>query len=260
VVGEKGSHGLEARATKGATPYPLPPRFAIIMLPYPQNYQEAVAWQEAMQGRVRMEPLPCPPRLVGGADASYDRAEGLVFGAIAVFTFPDLTLVEEVAGDGPCPFPYIPGLLSFREAPIIVEIWKKLTRRPEVLLVDGQGIAHPRGLGIAAHLGILLNVPTIGVAKSKLVGEEEEPGKEAGASSPLFWQGQVVGWILRTRTGVQPVYVSPGHRVSLTDSRQIALDCVRKYRLPEPLRQADRLSRQWRAVYQAQKEKREGEV
>ena len=230
------------------------------MLQYPKNYQEAVAWQDARRGEVRVEPLPRPPRWVGGADASYDRAEKRIHGAIAVFTFPDLTLVEEVALEGPCPFPYIPGLLSFREAPIIVEIWKKLTQRPEVLLVDGQGIAHPRGLGIAAHLGILLDVPTIGVAKSKLVGEGEEPGKEAGAASPLFWQGQMVGWILRTRTGIQPVYVSPGHRVSLTDSREIALDCVRKFRLPEPLRQADRLSRQWRAVFQAQKEKWEGDV
>jgi deoxyribonuclease V len=167
-------------------------------------------------------------------------------------------MVEEAAEEGPCPFPYIPGLLSFREAPIILEIWKKLTQLPDVLLVDGQGIAHPRGLGIAAHLGILLDVPTIGVAKSKLVGDGEEPEKEAGAASPLLWQGQMVGWILRTRTGVQPVYVSPGHRVSLTDCMEITLGCVRKYRLPEPLRRADYLSRHWRAVFQAQKEKREG--
>lgn len=227
---------------------------------YPKNYHEAVAWQEARQGEVRVEPLLRPPRWVGGADASYDRAEKRIHGAMAVFTFPELTLVEEVTLEGPCPFPYIPGLLSFREAPIIVEIWQKLNRRPDLLLVDGQGIAHPRRLGIATHLGLLLNIPTIGVAKSKLVGEGEEPGKEAGAASPLCWRGQVVGWILRTRTGVQPVYVSPGHRVSLADSRQVVLDCVRKFRLPEPLRQADRLSRQWRAVFQVQKEKREGVV
>jgi deoxyribonuclease V len=221
------------------------------MLNYPKTYHEAVAWQEARRGEVRVEPLARPPVWVGGADACYDRAEKLIYGALAVFSYPDLTLVEEAFGDGPCPFPYIPGLLSFREAPIILEIWKRLTRRPEVLLVDGQGIAHPRGLGIAAHLGLLLDIPSIGVAKSKLVGEGEEPGDEAGAATPLWWQGQAVGWILRTRRGIRPLYVSPGHRVSLADCREIALGCVKGYRLPEPLRRADRLSRQWRSDSQA---------
>ena len=221
------------------------------MLTYPKNYQEAVAWQEARRGEVCLESLPRQPQLVGGADASYDRVNRRVYGAVAVFTYPDLTLVEEATLDGPCPFPYIPGLLSFREAPIIVEIWKKLTRRPDVLLADGQGIAHPRGLGLAAHLGLLLDIPTIGVAKSKLVGEGEEPGEEAGAATPLSWQGRVVGWILRTRKGVRPLFVSPGHRVSLTDCREITLGCVRRCRLPEPLRRADRLSRLERATAQA---------
>ena len=227
------------------------PQSAKAVLRYPKNYHEAVAWQEARRGEVRLEPLPRQPGLVGGSDASYDRVDKRIYGALAVFTYPDLTLVEEATLDGPCPFPYIPGLLSFREAPIIVEIWKKLTHRPDVLLVDGQGIAHPRGLGIAAHLGLLLGVPTIGVAKSKLVGEGEEPGKEAGAATPLIWQGQAVGWILRTRKGIRPLFVSPGHRVSLTDCREIAMGCMRGYRLPEPLRRADRISRQWRAAVQA---------
>jgi deoxyribonuclease V len=217
----------------------------------PSNDHEAVAWQEAWRGEVRLEPLSGPPALVGGADACYDRVDKRVFGALAVFTYPDLILVEEAALDGPCPFPYIPGLLSFREAPIILEIWKKLTHRPEVLLVDGQGIAHPRGLGLAAHLGLLLDIPAIGVAKSRLVGEGEDPVREAGAAAPLWWQGQAVGWILRTRPGIKPLYVSPGHRVSLTDCREITLGCLRGYRMPEPLRRADRLSRQWRADFQA---------
>jgi deoxyribonuclease V len=221
------------------------------MLSYPRNYREAMAWQEARRGEVCLESLAREPQLVGGADASYDRVDRRVYGAVAVFTYPDLTLVEEAMLDGPCPFPYIPGLLSFREAPIIVEIWKKLTRRPDVLLADGQGIAHPRGLGLAAYLGLLLDVPAIGVAKSKLVGEGEEPGQEAGAAAPLSWQGRVVGWILRTRKGIRPLFVSPGHRVSLTDCREITLGCVRRCRLPEPLRRADRLSRLRRAAAQA---------
>lgn len=218
---------------------------------YPKNYQEAVAWQEAHRGRVRLTPLPRPPRLVGGADAAYDRDEALIFGAITVFSFPGLELVEEAGLAGPCPFPYIPGLLSFREAPILVEVWKRLRHHPEVLLMDGQGLAHPRGLGIASHLGLLLDTPTIGVAKSRLVGEGEEPERQRGAFSPLSWQGEVVGLILLTRTAVKPLYVSPGHRVSLEDSREITLASVRAYRLPEPLRRADRLSRYLKAAQSA---------
>jgi deoxyribonuclease V len=222
------------------------------MLNDPTTSREAVAWQEARRGQVRLEPLSRTPALVGGADAAYDRADRRVYGALAVFTYPDLTLVEEAAGEGPCPFPYIPGLLSFREAPIILEIFTRLTRRPDVLLVDGQGIAHPRGLGLATHLGLLLDVPTIGVAKSRLVGEGEEPGRRAGAATPLCWQGQMVGWMLRTHTGRKPLYVSPGHRVSLADCPEIVLGCVRGYRIPEPLRRADRFSRQRRSDSQGQ--------
>ncbi len=217
------------------------------MLDYPESYREAAAWQEARRGEVRLEPLPRPPRWVGGADASYDRAARRVYGAIAVFSYPELLPVEEAAAAGACPFPYIPGLLSFREAPIILEVWAKLQRLPDLLLVDGQGVAHPRGLGLASHLGLLLDVPTIGVAKSRLVGEGEMPGPEAGAAALLWWDGRPVGWILRTRKGVRPLYVSPGHRVSLEDSREIVLKCAPRYRVPEPLRRADRLSRQGRA-------------
>ncbi|MGQ9688315.1 MAG: deoxyribonuclease V [Desulfobaccales bacterium] len=222
---------------------------------YPKNYKEAVAWQEAWRGRVRLSPLPRPPRFVGGADASYDRADQRVFGAMAVFSYPDLVLVEEVIAAGPCPFPYIPGLLSFREAPILVEVWHRLTCRPEVLLVDGQGIAHPRSLGIASHLGLLLDLPTIGVAKTRLVGEAQEPGAERGDAAPLVYQGQAVGWVLRTRPGIRPLFISPGHRVSLTDVREVVLGCVKKCRVPEPLRRADRLSRQGRARGWPQEEK-----
>jgi deoxyribonuclease V len=209
----------------------------------PQNYQEALAWQEALRHKVRLEPLARIPRLVGGADATYDKENGLAYGAIAVFSFPDLTLVEEAALACPTTFPYIPGLLTFREAPVLLKVWAGLRRRPEVLLVDGQGLAHPRGLGIASHLGVLLDLPTIGVAKSRLVGEGEEPGDSKGAASPLFHQGKAVGWILRTRSGVKPLYVSPGHRVSLSECRDLTLACVRQYRIPEPLRRADWLSR-----------------
>ena len=159
----------------------------------PQTYQEAVAWQEVLHGQVRLVPLPRPPRLVAGADAITDRGDRRIFGAIAVYIYPELELVEESGATGECPFPYRTGLLSFREVPILVEAFQGLQSQPEVILVDGQGIAHPRGLGLASHLGLVLQVPTIGVAKSRLVGAGKEPEWEAGAASPLIYQGKVVG-------------------------------------------------------------------
>ena len=183
--------------------------------------------------------LPRPPRLVGGADAICDREDRRIFGAIAVYTYPDLELVEEVWAAGEVPFPYRTGLLSFREIPILAEAFRKLKNPPEVLLVDGQGIAHPRGLGLASHLGLVLDIPTVGLAKSRLVGAGPEPGWAAGSASPLSYQGKVVGLILRTINGRKPLYLSPGHRITLVECREIGLGCVTKYRIPLPLRQAD---------------------
>lgn len=209
----------------------------------PRTYREAVAWQEEWRRRVVVARLSRPPRLVAGADAAYDKKDRRIFGAAALFTYPYLELVELAVASGPCPFPYIPGLLSFREAPILAEALEKLKRRPDVVLVDGQGLAHPRGLGLASHLGVLLNLPTIGVAKSRLVGEGEEPQQAAGSASPLVWEGRQVGLILRTRAEKKPLFLSPGHLVTLEECREIVLACTKKYRLPEPLRQADILSR-----------------
>jgi deoxyribonuclease V len=214
---------------------------------WPRTYQEAVALQKELRHRVRLILLPRPPRLVGGADAICDREGRRIFGALTVFSYPELELLEEAGAAGACPFPYRTGLLSFREIPILAAAFNKLRHRPEVLLVDGQGIAHPRGLGLASHLGLVLEVPTIGVAKSRLVGEGAEPGMDAGAASPLVWKGRVVGLILRTHSGRKPFYLSPGHLITLKEARNIALGCVTRYRTPLPLRQADRLSRQLRA-------------
>jgi deoxyribonuclease V len=215
---------------------------------WPKTYQEAVALQEELRRRVRLAPLPRPPRLVAGADAITDRADRRIFGAIAVFTYPDLELVEEAGAAGDCPFPYRTGLLSFREVPILAAAFGQLKHRPDVILVDGQGLAHPRGLGLASHLGLVLASPTIGAAKSRLVGEGLEPAWAAGASSPLIYQGEKVGLILRTKTGVKPLYLSPGHLITLEESREITLGCLTKYRIPQPLRRADQLSRRLRGA------------
>jgi deoxyribonuclease V len=215
---------------------------------WPKTYQEALAMQESLQGRVQLILLPHPPRFVAGADAICDRADANIFGALAVYSYPDLELVEEAGAAGLCPFPYRTGLLSFREVPILAAAFARLKQRPDVLLVDGQGIAHPRGLGLATHLGLALEVPSIGVAKSRLVGQGEEPGQDAGAASPLIWQGKEVGLMLRTQRGRKPFYLSPGHRITLAESREIVMGCVRRYRSPEPLRQADQLSRRLRST------------
>lgn len=208
----------------------------------PRNFHEGVAWQEEHRHLVKIQPLGFRPRLVAGVDAAFDRAERLVFGAAVLYSYPELELLEETGVVERCTFPYIPGLLSFREAPVLAAALAKLSRRPEVVLVDGHGVAHPRGMGIASYIGVILNIPTIGVAKSRLVGEGEEPGPRAGDASHLLWEGKTIGLILRTRTGVKPLYVSVGHLLTLEECREITLGCVTRYRLPLPLRRADILS------------------
>jgi deoxyribonuclease V len=158
-----------------------------------------------------------------------------------------LELLEEAGIAGECPFPYRTGLLSFREVPILATVLARLKTRPDVVLVDGQGIAHPRSLGLATHLGLVTDIPTIGVAKSRLVGEGQEPPQAAKSFSELIWRGKLVGLILRTQTGTKPLYLSPGHRITLPECLQITLGCVTKYRIPIPLRQADLLSRRLRS-------------
>ena len=157
-----------------------------------------------------------------------------------LFHFPSLKLVEVTIVEEPVRFPYIPGLLSFREAPAIEKAVTRLRQRPDLLLVDGQGIAHPRRMGVAAHLGLLLDIPAVGCAKSRLCGQATEPGPEAGSWTPLVEGEEVIGAVLRTRVGVKPLYVSIGHRVDLEGARRWVLACCRGYRLPEPSRWAHR--------------------
>jgi deoxyribonuclease V len=213
---------------------------------WPKTYQEAVALQEELRHQVKLTPLPRPPRLVAGVDAICDRQDQRIFGAAALYRYPELELVAEAGVAGECPFPYRTGLLSFREVPILRAALLKLPEPPDVVLVDGQGIAHPRGLGLATHLGLVVDLPTIGVAKSRLIGEGQEPDLAAGSYKPLIWQGKEVGLILRTQKGKNPLYISPGYRITLPECLEITLACVTKYRIPQPVRQADLLSRRLR--------------
>jgi len=177
-------------------------------------------------------------RLIGGADISVPRGKRTARAAIVVLSYPELEIVEVETIMAELAFPYIPGLLSFREAPVILELFEKLSHKPDLLFVDGQGIAHPRRLGIASHLGLWLDRPTIGCAKSRLCGEHVEVGLEAGRQAWLIDRGEVIGMVLRTRSGARPLYISTGHEISLEESVRWTLACTRGYRLPEPSRLA----------------------
>ncbi len=164
-------------------------------------------------------------------------------GAVVLLSYPDLRLIEHHLVDEPVPFPYVPGLLAFREVPVLARAFEKLERTPDLLLVDGHGLSHPRRFGLACHRGLLLDVPTIGVAKSRLVGRREEPPPEAGGSAELTDGPDLIGLVLRTRDRVSPVYVSVGHRIGLQQAAEWVLRVCRGYRLPEPTRLADQLSK-----------------
>ncbi|MBI3854865.1 MAG: deoxyribonuclease V [Planctomycetes bacterium] len=213
---------------------PLKPSFRV-----PATAAEAIGIQKRLRDRV-VRKGALKPRLVAGADVSYKNDV-----ARAVFVvMRDLEPIEQVIVTEPVPFPYIPGLLSFREIPPLLSAWRKLKTRPEVIIVDGQGIAHPRRLGIASHLGLVLGVPTIGCAKSRLCGEHDEPGAKRGSWTPLVHKGETVGAALRTRDGCNVVYVSTGHLIGLESAISVVLACAPRYRLPEPQRLADQLTKQ----------------
>jgi deoxyribonuclease V len=185
---------------------------------------------------------------VAGADVAYSPTHGWLVAAVVLLRRPakrigsDWELVEDVVLKGPVTFPYVPGLLSFREAPILLECFAKLRSTPDLVLVDGHGIAHPRGFGIASHLGLWLGVPTVGCAKSRLVGNCEQPGDDPGSWTELRYQGKAVGATVRTRRGVKPIFISPGHRVGLKAAVRLALLCGAGFRVPEPTRRADHLA------------------
>jgi len=175
---------------------------------------------------------------VGGVDVNYKKGSGKATAAAVVLSFPGLEVWETQVVEGEVSFPYVPGLFSFREIPLLIPALEKLKTTPQVMLVDGQGIAHPQRMGLAVHLGILMNIPTIGCAKSRLLGTHENPSKKKGAFTNLYDQGEIIGAVVRTRTDISPVYVSIGHKISLPTALEIVLKCTTKFRIPEPLRAA----------------------
>lgn len=208
---------------------------------WPRDIRGAKALQESLRKRVRIEPLSRPPKLIAGADAAF--SGDIVIAVISLFTYPDLIHIEDAIVRVRSSFPYVPGFLSFREGPAILESFERLKIKPELLLFDGQGIAHPRGIGIASHLGVMLNIRAIGCAKSRLIGEYNEPSIKRGNWTYLYHDGKRIGAVLRTRDNVRPLFVSPGHRIDIESSIEIVMHTVTRFRIPEPLRRADHLSR-----------------
>ncbi|MBW4497610.1 MAG: deoxyribonuclease V [Oscillatoria princeps RMCB-10] len=209
---------------------------------WPLTTEEAIPIQLQLRQSVIAEDQLGPVRYVAGVDVGYDLAENITRAAVAVLSFPDLQLVEHAIARRPTTFPYIPGFLSFREVPAVLDALEKLSVTPDLLLCDGQGIAHPRRFGIACHLGVLTNLPAIGVAKSLLVGKHDQLPLRRGSWQPLRDRDETIGAVLRTRSGVKPVYISTGHRVSLTTAIDYVMNCTPKYRLPETTRWADKLA------------------
>lgn len=198
----------------------------------------AIQLQRQLAHKVSEVPLEKEVRRVVGIDCSYIKSRDLIVTAVVVLDAKNMRLLETARKVSGCTFPYVPGLLSFREAPAVIETIEELVSAPDLLLCDGQGLAHPRGMGLATHIGLWLNLPTIGVAKSRLCGEFRMPGARRGCNTRLLLGNKVIGRVVRTRTGVKPLFVSVGHRITLQESLRWTLKCTRGYRLPEPTRLA----------------------
>jgi deoxyribonuclease V len=230
---------MTARIPQSA-PAPFPGVHPVLASRWDLTVAKARQVQEELRVRVRATRLP-RARLewVAGCDVAI--AGDRLVAAVVLLHWPDLEPGPSAAAEGPLRFPYVPGLLSFREIPVLLEAFASLSHRPGAILCDGQGRAHPRRIGLASHLGVLLDLPTVGCAKSRLIGEHEEPGPGRGNQAPLRDGDEVIGAVLRTRDGVKPLYISVGHKVTLPDAVRLVLECGGGYRLPEPTRLADQL-------------------
>jgi deoxyribonuclease V len=221
-----------------STPFDVPPD----LLAWDGDVARARQLQHELAARVRLQDDTTPPRLVAGVDVGFEEAGAITRAAAVLLDAATMQPLAEVVARLPTRMPYIPGLLSFRELPAVLAALAQLPQVPELILVDGHGVAHPRGLGIAAHLGVVTDLPTIGVAKKILVGTHDAVGPRRGDRAPLMYRGRMIGTVLRSKDGILPLIVSPGHRVSHATAVERVLACGRGYKLPEPTRLADRLA------------------
>ena len=204
------------------------------------TYREAINIQQTLREKLILnnKKMPDEIRTIAGADISYSRGSNLFFAAVVLLEFLSLEIIEETFFTERINFPYIPGLLTFREGPSLLKAFEKLRIVPDVAVFDGQGIAHPRGLGLAAHIGLFLDIPTIGCAKTRLAGKYDEPGNEVGNYAYLMLDDRIVGAVLRTKKNVKPVFISQGHKIGLQRAVDIILSSCTGYKLPEPVRKA----------------------
>ncbi len=209
---------------------------------WPLTVAEAIVIQQQLRSEVTTTDRLEPVQYVAGVDMGFEASGTISRAAVAVLSFPDLQLQESAIARRPTSFPYVPGFLSFREIPAILDALEKVSIIPDLILCDGQGIAHPRRFGIACHLGIIIDIPTIGVAKSLLIGKHQEVPEQRASWQPLVDRGEMIGAVLRTRPKTKPLYISTGHRVSLPTAIEYVLRCTPKYRLPETTRIADKLA------------------
>jgi deoxyribonuclease V len=206
--------------------------------PWTMTQTEAVALQRQLASQIDTTPPVTAYDTIAGADVSYNRFSDVFYAVVVVLRAKDAEVLEVQYAVRTSTFPYIPGLLSFREAPALLDAFAKVQTTPDVVMIDGQGIAHPRGMGIAAHIGLWLEVPCIGCGKSKLCGQYADLGEEPSSQTPLIYHKAVIGTVLRTKRRSNPLFISPGHRIDMASSVRIAQEMCRGYRVPEPTRQA----------------------
>jgi deoxyribonuclease V len=207
------------------------------------NVEEAIQIQENLRNRIILEKTFSEVRTIGGGDVAYSGDRNSLFAAIVVLSFPKMETIDFATASGEIPFPYIPGLLSFREGPVLIKVFQNLKVKPDVMIFEGQGIAHPRGLGLASHMGLWLDLPSIGCTKTPLLNDFIYPGPSKGSFELIRREGKEVGAVLRTKDKVKPLFVSPGHRIDLQTSIQLILETCQGFRTPEPLRKAHQASR-----------------
>ncbi|MFY8352839.1 deoxyribonuclease V [Pseudoalteromonas sp. SSM20] len=210
---------------------------------WPGSVAKAKEIQQQLAKQVVISSFQGDISYIAGIDVAFPNSGKTTRAAVVLLEYPSLRLVEQVVHESPSVIPYIPGVLSFREGGAVLQALGKLVNPPDILMFDGQGVAHPLGLGIASHVGVVLNMPTIGIAKSCLIGDYNEPEQFKGATTDLVVRGQHCGYVVRSRTNVKPLFISPGHLITKEQALSLALECVTKFRLPEPTRLADKLSK-----------------
>jgi len=207
------------------------------------NVEQAIQIQQNLRNRIILENTFSEVKTIGGGDVAYSEDRNFLFSAIVVLSFPKMETIDSVTAQGEIHFPYIPGLFSFREGPILIKAFKNLKLKPDVMIFEGQGIAHPRGFGLASHMGLWLDLPSIGCTKTPLLSDFIYPGPSKGSFELIRKEGKEVGAVLRTKENVKPLFVSPGHGIDLQTSIQLILDTCQGYRTPEPLRRAHHATR-----------------